>query len=116
VLCEAGTERPFSETYRKFKSLGEGDFHCVGCGAKLFSSSASFDSGCGWPAFFDAAAPSSITTRKDFSHGTVRTEVLCSGCGGHLGHLFEGEGFQTPTDQRYCINACVLDYVPKNTR
>lgn len=116
VLRESGTERPFSAAYKNFKALEQGEFHCVGCGNPLFSSSASFDSGCGWPAFYDALGASSVIQRTDMSHGMVRTEVLCAKCGGHLGHRFDGEGFPTPTDQRYCINACVLKHVPKNTR
>lgn len=116
VLREAGTERPFADSYRQFKALPPGDFLCVGCGHKLFSSNTSFDSGCGWPAFYDVANAASVTTRRDTSHGMIRTEVLCGQCGGHLGHLFEGEGLPTPTDKRYCINACVLDHSPKNTQ
>ncbi len=112
ILREAGTERPNGKVYKEFKSQGDGAYHCAGCGALLFSSKEKFDSGCGWPSFYDPAKAENVVTRKDTSLGTVRTEVICAKCDGHLGHVFEGEGFDTPTDKRYCINGVGLKFVP----
>lgn len=112
VLREAGTERAFGEGYAEFKQQGGGTYYCAGCGAELFSSKEKFDSHCGWPSFYDPANAKNVITRKDFSYGSVRTEVICAVCGGHLGHVFTGEGFDTPTDKRYCINAVSLKFVP----
>lgn len=112
VLRQAGTEPPHGAVYDEFKHHGAGSYHCAGCGALLFTTKQKFDSGCGWPSFFDPAKAENVITREDNSHGSVRTEVLCACCGGHLGHVFDGEGFDTPTDQRYCINGVALKYVP----
>jgi len=113
VLREAGTEAPFGSGYEEFKQQGPGSYYCVGCGAKLFSSKEKFDSGCGWPSFFDPATEEGVTTRPDNSGGRMRTEVLCAHCGGHLGHVFAGEGYDTPTDKRYCINMVTMRFVPE---
>ena len=112
VLRTAGTERAFGEAYEEFKKQGAGTYVCGGCGAELFSSKEKFDSHCGWPSFYDPANAKNVITRDDVSFGSVRTEVLCAQCGGHLGHVFKGEGFKTPTDQRYCINGVSLKFVP----
>lgn len=112
ILRKAGTEAPNGEVYKQFKKQGGGTYYCAGCGARLFSSEHKFDSRCGWPSFWDPASIDSIETRPDHSLGRVRTEVICSNCKGHLGHVFEGEGFDTPTDLRYCINGTVLVFVP----
>lgn len=112
ILREAGTERANGEVYKEFKKQGEGAYHCAGCGALLFSSKEKFDSGCGWPSFYDPANAQNVVTKKDLSHGMIRIEVNCAKCGGHLGHVFEGEGFNTPTDKRYCINGVGLVFVP----
>ena len=112
ILRQAGTERPNGAVYEQFKQQGSGTYYCAGCGAKLFSSEHKFDSHCGWPSFWDPAKIDSLETRVDVSLGMKRTEVVCANCQGHLGHLFEGEGFNTPTDQRYCINGTVLVFVP----
>ena len=112
VLRQAGTERPFGAAYEEFKNQGAGTYVCGGCGAELFSSKEKFDSHCGWPSFYDPANAKNVITRDDSSLGTTRTEVLCARCGGHLGHVFKGEGFATPTDQRYCINGVSLKFVP----
>ena len=112
ILRESGTEHPDGEEYRAFKKQGEGSYHCAGCGALLFSSKEKFDSGCGWPSFYDPADAQNVTTKTDHSGGMIRTEVNCAICGGHLGHVFEGEGFGTPTDLRYCINGAGLKFVP----
>lgn len=112
ILREAGTEAPNGAVYKQFKEQGAGAYFCAGCGEKLFSSDHKFDSHCGWPSFWDPAQIDSVETREDASFGRVRTEVVCGNCKGHLGHVFEGEGFDTPTDQRYCINGSVLVFVP----
>jgi peptide-methionine (R)-S-oxide reductase len=113
ILRKAGTERPNGAIYKQFKEQGKGTYYCAGCGTKLFSSAHKFDSHCGWPSFWDPAEIDSIEKKVDDTHGMVRTEVVCANCKGHLGHLFEGEGFDTPTDQRFCINGAVLEFVPK---
>ncbi len=113
ILRESGTERANGEVYKQFNEQGEGAYHCAGCGALLFSSKEKFDSHCGWPSFYDPAKAENVTTRRDESGGMLRIEVNCAKCGGHLGHVFEGEGFDTPTDQRYCINGVGLKFVPK---
>ncbi len=112
ILRESGTEAPNGAVYKEFKHQGAGTYHCAGCGALLFSSKEKFDSGCGWPSFYDPAKAQNVTTKRDISTGSVRIEVNCAKCGGHLGHVFEGEGFDTPTDKRYCINGGGLTFVP----
>ena len=112
VLRQAGTDRPFSPAYEHFKHEGSGTYVCTGCGTALFTSETKFDARCGWPAFYDTDGLDTVEVRRDASLGLVRNEVVCACCEGHLGHLFEGEGFDTPTDQRYCINATSLRFVP----
>lgn len=112
ILRQAGTEAPNGAVYKEFKHQAKGTYHCAGCGALLFSSDQKFDSGCGWPSFYDPAKAENVVTRKDTSGGMTRIEVRCAKCAGHLGHVFEGEGFNTPTDKRYCINGVGLKYVP----
>jgi peptide-methionine (R)-S-oxide reductase len=112
VLRQAGTERPFGPAYEEFKKQGAGTYVCGGCGAELFSSKEKFDSHCGWPSFYDPANAKNVIAREDNSLGVKRTEVICAQCGGHLGHVFKGEGFNTPTDLRYCINGVSLKFVP----
>ena len=112
VLRQAGTERAFGAAYDEFKKQGAGTYVCGGCGAELFSSKEKFDSHCGWPSFYDPANAKNVITREDNSLGGKRTEVLCAKCGGHLGHVFTGEGFATPTDKRFCINGVSLKFVP----
>lgn len=112
ILRQAGTEPPHGEVYHEFKHQGAGSYHCAGCNALLFTAKEKFDSGCGWPSFYDPANLDSVTTREDRSLGAIRTEVLCATCDGHLGHVFDGEGFDTPTDKRYCINGIGLRFVP----
>ncbi|RKX35706.1 MAG: peptide-methionine (R)-S-oxide reductase [Verrucomicrobia bacterium] len=113
VLREAGTEQPFEGAYREFSEQGTGTYVCGGCGAELFSSKEKFDSHCGWPSFYDPANAENVRTREDNSMGRTRTEVLCTVCDGHLGHVFTGEGYETPTDLRYCINGVSLKFVPE---
>ncbi len=113
VLREAGTEAPFGPEYQKFNAQGAGTYACVACGAELFTSNEKFDSHCGWPSFYDPANAKNITTHEDLSGGRVRTEVRCAVCDSHLGHVFKGEGFDTPTDLRYCINGIALKFHEK---
>ena len=111
ILRQAGTEAPNGKVYKEFKQQGEGTYHCAGCGALLFSSKEKFDSGCGWPSFYDPAKAENVKTKLDRTLGRTRVEVVCAKCDGHLGHVFEGEGYDTPTDKRYCINGVGLRYV-----
>lgn len=111
VLREAATERPFVGEYTDTKT--EGVYTCRACDAELFRSTEKFDSHCGWPSFFDPADSDAVILRADDSLGMRRVEVLCANCHSHLGHVFEGEGYATPTDQRYCINSIALRLQPK---
>lgn len=110
VLREAGTERAFAGEYTDTKTTGV--YSCRACGAELFRSDTKFESHCGWPSFWDARNSEAVELLEDRSMGMVRTEVRCATCGSHLGHLFEGEGYGTPTDQRYCINSISLRLTP----
>ncbi len=104
VLRKSGTERPFTGPY--WDDHQPGTYVCAGCGAVLFQSKAKFESGTGWPSFFEAAAPASVVAITDSSYGMARTEIRCAKCGGHLGHLFD-DG-PKPTGMRYCINGAAL--------
>lgn len=111
VLREAGTEAPWSGEYVATKTTGT--YSCRACGEALFRSDAKFDSHCGWPSFFTPLAGDRVIEVVDTSHGMRRIEVRCSSCGSHLGHVFEGEGYDTPTDLRYCINSVCLTLDPE---
>ncbi|MEZ5118900.1 MAG: peptide-methionine (R)-S-oxide reductase MsrB [Candidatus Nanopelagicales bacterium] len=110
VLREAGTEPAFTGEYTDTETTGV--YRCRACNAELFRSSEKFHSGCGWPSFFSPLAGDSIIEIEDRSLGMVRTEVRCATCGSHLGHVFAGEGYGTPTDLRYCINSVSLTLEP----
>jgi peptide-methionine (R)-S-oxide reductase len=110
VLRKAGTERPWSGEYVETKT--EGVYRCRACGAELFRSSEKFDSHCGWPSFWSPGDSDSVVLIEDRTLGMTRTEVRCATCNSHLGHVFLGEGYDTPTDARYCINSISLTLEP----
>ncbi|KAJ3252734.1 Peptide methionine sulfoxide reductase B2, chloroplastic [Boothiomyces macroporosus] len=107
VIRQKGTEAPGTGEYNKHYK--DGVYTCAACDAPLYKSTTKFDSGCGWPAFFDAI-PGAVKRNEDNSHGMKRIEIVCSSCGGHLGHVFKGEGFKTPTDERHCVNSVSLKF------
>ncbi|KAJ9520992.1 hypothetical protein QJQ45_022706 [Haematococcus lacustris] len=128
ILRNKGTEAPGSGTYNKF--YDDGTYVCKGCGTPLYTSEQKFNSGCGWPAYYDnipvsrSGQPSprssdaggrlgAVERHEDTTHGMRRVEITCSNCGGHLGHVFEGEGFPTPTDMRHCVNSASVKFKPK---
>ncbi|HYA00975.1 MAG TPA: peptide-methionine (R)-S-oxide reductase MsrB [Candidatus Binatia bacterium] len=109
ILRQSATEPAFTGKY--WRSHETGAYHCAGCGAELFRSGTKFDSGTGWPSFSEPANREAVELRADRRLGMVRTEVICRGCGGHLGHLFD-DGPE-PTGQRYCINSAALELKPQ---
>ena len=108
VLRRKGTEAPFTGKY--VHNHDDGMYHCAACGAALFSSGTKFESGSGWPSFYEPAVAENVEVHRDASHGMIRTEVRCANCGGHLGHVFD-DG-PNPSGLRYCINSCSLDLQP----
>ncbi|ETW78854.1 hypothetical protein HETIRDRAFT_410788 [Heterobasidion irregulare TC 32-1] len=107
VLREKGTEPAGTGEYEHLKD--EGVYSCAGCNTPLYKSTTKFDSGCGWPAFFDAI-PGAVSRHEDRSYGMTRIEITCTACGGHLGHVFKGERYNTPTDERHCVNSISLKF------
>lgn len=114
IARQSGTERPNGEIYQQFKKQGAGTYYCVGCNAELFSSQQKFDSHCGWPSFYDPSKAKNVRAIPD--PDGLRVEVRCAVCDAHLGHVFTGEGFNTPTDKRYCINGTILKFVPARSK
>jgi peptide-methionine (R)-S-oxide reductase len=110
VLRQAGTEPAFTGEYTDTKTVGV--YRCRACDAELFRSETKFESHCGWPSFFAPADSDAVELLPDDSHGMHRTEVRCRRCGSHLGHVFHGEGYATPTDDRYCINSISVTLEP----
>ena len=109
ILQDKGTEEPFTGEYNDFYL--EGIYSCKACGLKIFESNSKFNSGCGWPSF-DDCIEGTVIRRRDTSLGRIRTEILCSRCEGHLGHVFEGEKF-TAKNSRYCVNSLSLKFIKK---
>ncbi|KAK8869559.1 methionine-R-sulfoxide reductase [Kwoniella newhampshirensis] len=107
VLRKQGTERPGSSAFDKKDDPGV--YHCAGCDAPLYTSKTKFKSGCGWPAFYDTV-PGAVVRHEDTTLGMTRTEIVCAKCGGHLGHVFKGEGYSNPIDERHCVNGISLTF------
>ena len=110
ILRRKGTEPPFTGKYAFSKE--DGIYHCAGCGADLFDAKTKFESGTGWPSFFEPISPTAVELIEDSSHGMRRIEVVCARCGGHLGHVFP-DGPE-PTGDRYCMNSASLELEPRN--
>lgn len=108
VLREKGTESPYTGEYDTH-APASGIYACAACSAPLYKATHKFKSGCGWPAYFDSI-PGAVTRHTDKTYGMTRTEIVCSNCGGHLGHVFKGEKYPTPTDERHCVNSVSLRF------
>ncbi|KAK5113401.1 hypothetical protein LTR62_003501 [Meristemomyces frigidus] len=108
IIREKGTEAPYTGKYDKH-APEQGVYTCAACSAPLYTAKQKFKSGCGWPAFYDTV-PGAVTRHTDKAFGMERTEIVCSNCGGHLGHVFKGEGYATPTDERHCVNSVSLNF------
>jgi len=108
VIREKGTEAPFTGEYDKHHP-SKGVYTCAACSAPLYTADQKFKSGCGWPAFFDTV-PGAVTRHEDKTFGMTRIEIVCTNCGGHLGHVFKGEGYPTPTDERHCVNSVSIKF------
>ncbi|PSN75493.1 SelR-domain-containing protein [Corynespora cassiicola Philippines] len=114
ILRKKGTEPPGSGTYDKHYP-DAGTYTCTGCNAPLYKANHKFDSGCGWPAFWDAV-PGAVGQKADPSLGMMRTEIVCNNCGGHLGHIFKGERFGNPKDERHCVNSISINFSPEEKK
>jgi len=114
VLRQAATEPAFTGEYTDTDTVGV--YRCRACGAELFRSDAKFHSGCGWPSFYQPTSGDAVTLVEDRSHGMLRVEARCARCDSHLGHVFTGEGYGTPTDERWCINSVSLTLEPAGDR
>jgi len=114
ILREKGTEPPGSGKFDKHYPE-EGVYACAGCAAPLYKATHKFSSGCGWPAYFDSI-PGAVTRHEDRTLGMARTEIVCSNCGGHLGHVFKGEKFGNPIDERHCVNSVSLNFAPEDKK
>ncbi|MFX4270839.1 peptide-methionine (R)-S-oxide reductase MsrB [Propionibacteriaceae bacterium Y1685] len=114
VLRQGGTEAPFVGEYTDTETVGV--YRCKGCGTELFRSATKFHSNCGWPSFYAPQDSDKVTLLEDNSLGMTRTEVRCATCDSHLGHVFHGEGYDTPTDDRYCINSISLVLEPETSQ
>jgi peptide-methionine (R)-S-oxide reductase len=112
IIRQKGTEAPFSGALDKHFA-DSGAYSCAACNAPLYKADHKFKSGCGWPAFFDAV-PGAVERHTDRAFGMERTEIVCSNCGGHLGHVFKGEGYPTPTDERHCVNSVSIKFAPED--
>jgi len=112
VIREKGTEPAFTGKYDQHFSK-DGVYTCAACDAPLYKATHKFKSGCGWPAFFDAV-PGAVERHTDRTFGMARTEIVCAKCGGHLGHVFKGEGYDTPTDERHCVNSVSIKFGPED--
>ncbi|KAI0272611.1 peptide methionine sulfoxide reductase msrB [Gloeopeniophorella convolvens] len=107
VIRQKGTEPAGTGEYEHHEAAGV--YNCAACNTPLYKSTTKFDSGCGWPAFFDAI-PGAVSRHEDRSWGMTRIEITCTACGGHLGHVFKGEGFPNPIDERHCVNSISLNF------
>jgi len=110
VLRQAWTEAPWTGDYTATETVGV--YRCRACGSELFRSAEKFESHCGWPSFYQPSSDDAVVLIQDRTLGMVRTEVRCARCNSHLGHVFEGEGYDVPTDQRWCINSVSLTLKP----
>lgn len=108
ILRKKGTEAPNTGKYNKHEPAA-GVYTCAGCETPLYKANHKFKSGCGWPAFWDAI-PGAVGRKSDPGFGMMRTEIVCNHCGGHLGHIFKGEGYDNPTDERHCVNSISLSF------
>ncbi len=113
VLRQAATERPFTGEYTDTKTVGV--YRCRACDAELFRSETKFESHCGWPSFYAPTDSDAVILKEDNTLGMRRVEVICANCHSHLGHVFHGEGYPTPTDDRYCINSVSLNLEPASS-
>lgn len=111
VLRQGGTEAPYAGKYTSTPPSSKGVYECAGCHTPIYKALTKFIAHCGWPAFFEAI-PNSIKVNRDESHGMVRDEMRCATCDGHLGHIFKGEGYKTPTDERHCVNSISIKFNP----